>query len=81
MKVPSIGAKTFEQCAGFLNVYEGLQPLDATRVHPESYAAAVNLLKLLHSSSSDVGSSGLRDKVLFSSICRSNMFLIFDSVH
>ena len=39
-KVPKLGARAFEQCAGFLRLRDGAQPLDATGVHPESYAAA-----------------------------------------
>ena len=46
-KVPKLGAKAFEQCAGFLRVADSKNPLDATAVHPESYDAAKELLKLL----------------------------------
>ncbi len=46
-KVPKLGAKAFEQCAGFLRVAGSRNPLDATAVHPESYDAANALLKLL----------------------------------
>lgn len=45
MKVPKLGAKAFEQCAGFLRVREGKNPLDNTAVHPESYKAAQKLLE------------------------------------
>ena len=45
-KVPKLGAKAFEQSAGFLRVNDGKEPLDATGVHPESYRAAKELLKL-----------------------------------
>ena len=45
-KVPKLGPKAFEQCAGFLRVH-GSNPLDATAVHPESYAAARALLEHL----------------------------------
>ena len=45
-KVPKLGPKAFEQCAGFLRVHDGKEPLDNTAVHPESYAAAKELLKL-----------------------------------
>ncbi len=44
MKVPKLGKKAFEQCAGFLRVREGNNPLDNTAVHPESYNAASALL-------------------------------------
>ena len=46
-KVPKLGAKAFQQCAGFLRVPESADVLDNTGVHPESYAAARQLLKLL----------------------------------
>ena len=46
-KVPKLGPKAFEQCAGFLRVPESKELLDHTGVHPESYAAAKALLKLL----------------------------------
>lgn len=44
LKVPKLGPKAFEQCAGFLRIPGGSQPLDNTAVHPESYAAAEKLL-------------------------------------
>ena len=45
-KVPKLGPKAYEQCAGFLRVPDGRNPLDNTGVHPESYAVAKELLKL-----------------------------------
>ena len=45
LKVAKLGPKAFEQCAGFLRIQEGKNPLDATSVHPESYDAAEKLLK------------------------------------
>ena len=47
LKVPKLGPKAFEQCAGFLRIRDGRQPLDATGVHPESYTATEELLKKL----------------------------------
>lgn len=44
-KVPKLGAKAFQNCAGFLRIAGGANPLDATSVHPESYQAARELLK------------------------------------
>ena len=44
MKVPKLGPKAFQQCAGFLRVPESRDPLDRTGVHPESYEAAAALL-------------------------------------
>ena len=46
-KVPKLGPKAFQQCAGFLRIPESKEILDNTGVHPESYAAAKELLKLL----------------------------------
>ncbi|MDO4567081.1 MAG: Tex family protein [Oscillospiraceae bacterium] len=46
LKVPKLGAKAFEQCAGFVRVPESANPLDNTGVHPESYKAAEKLLEL-----------------------------------
>ena len=45
LKVPKLGPKAFEQCAGFLRISGGSEPLDATAVHPESYDAARKMLK------------------------------------
>ena len=45
LKVPKLGPKAFEQCAGFMRIQGGTNPLDATGVHPESYAAAEKLLE------------------------------------
>lgn len=53
LKVPKLGPKAFEQCAGFLRITGGDEPLDATGVHPESYAAVKSLLQELGYSKSD----------------------------
>ena len=47
LKVPKLGPKAFEQCAGFLRIQDGENPLDATSVHPESYEATMKLLDRL----------------------------------
>ena len=47
LKVAKLGPKAFEQCAGFMRISGGDNPLDATSVHPESYAAAAKLLELM----------------------------------
>ncbi len=47
-KVSKLGEKAFTQCAGFLRIANGTEPLDNTAVHPESYAAAEKLLKLIN---------------------------------
>ena len=59
LKVPKLGPKAFEQCAGFLRVPESAQVLDNTGVHPESYAAAEKLLTLCGYSLKDVSAAGL----------------------
>ena len=61
LKVSKLGPKAFEQCAGFLRVSESKNVLDNTGVHPESYAAAEQLLTLLGYKKSDLGRSGLPD--------------------
>lgn len=66
-KVPKLGPKAFEQCAGFLRVSESKNVLDNTAVHPESYAAARALLEHCGYSLPDVRAGklgGLREKVL-----------------
>lgn len=59
LKVAKLGPKAFEQCAGFMRIQGGENPLDATSVHPESYEAATCLLKKLGYSLSDISSQGL----------------------
>ncbi|MEG0546912.1 MAG: Tex family protein [Oscillospiraceae bacterium] len=53
-KVPKLGQKAFEQCAGFLRIIDGKNILDNTSVHPESYAAAKSMLKILGFSDKDL---------------------------
>ncbi|HCG35361.1 MAG TPA: RNA-binding transcriptional accessory protein, partial [Clostridiales bacterium] len=59
LKVPKLGPKAFEQCAGFIRVPESKQVLDNTAVHPESYEAAETLLTLCGYSLQDVKIEGL----------------------
>jgi len=54
LKVPKLGPKAFEQCAGFMRIQDGENPLDATSVHPESYEAAEKLLQKLQMTMEDV---------------------------
>ena len=54
LKVPKLGPKAYEQCAGFLRILDGDNPLDATSVHPESYEAALKLLEKLGLTMEDV---------------------------
>lgn len=60
LKVAKLGPKAYEQCAGFMRISGGDNPLDATSVHPESYAATEELLKKLSYSPQDLTSGGLR---------------------
>ena len=60
-KVPKLGPKAFQQCAGFLRVPESAQVLDNTAVHPESYAAAEALLKLCNYSLDDVKRGDIKE--------------------
>ena len=57
LKVPKLGKVAFEQCAGFLRIIDGKNPLEITAVHPESYEATEKLLKTL-----GFGKEDLRDK-------------------
>ncbi len=56
-KVPRLGEKAYEQCAGFLRIHGGAEPLDDTSVHPESYEAARKLLALLSGTGQGEGSA------------------------
>ncbi len=60
-KVPKLGPKAFEQCAGFMRITGGKNPLDATAVHPESYDAAKTLLEKLGYDTKDIAAGTLKD--------------------
>ena len=59
LKVSKLGPKAFEQCAGFLRINDGKEPLDMTSVHPESYEATKKLLESIGYSSKDITVAGL----------------------
>ncbi|ASN38364.1 RNA-binding transcriptional accessory protein [Arthrobacter sp. 7749] len=63
LKVPRLGAKAFEQCAGFLRITGGKQPLDASAVHPEAYGLAESLLAAAASKDQSIGSLNAGDFV------------------
>ncbi len=66
LKVPKLGPKAYEQCAGFLRISGGTEALDNTAVHPESYEAAKALLKTLGLSEEDIangGTTGIKKKI------------------
>ncbi|MES1042662.1 Tex family protein [Peribacillus simplex] len=58
-KIPRLGAKTYEQCIGFLRIINGDEPLDQTAIHPENYSAVNKLLKKMGFTSDDLGSDAL----------------------
>lgn len=60
LKVAKLGPKAYEQCAGFLRIAEGKNPLDATSVHPESYDAAKKLLEKLGFTMNDLKEGNLK---------------------
>ncbi|QTH46433.1 RNA-binding transcriptional accessory protein [Cohnella sp. LGH] len=62
-KVPRLGAKTFEQCAGFLRISDGVNPLDRTPIHPESYDVVGKLFKELGLKLADIGTEPLKAKL------------------
>ena len=61
LKVAKLGPKAFEQCAGFMRIQGGKNPLDATSVHPESYKAAEALLKQLGHDPKEIAAGGIRN--------------------
>lgn len=68
LKVPRLGAKTYSQCAGFLRITGGDNPLDATAVHPESYETAEKMLDKLGIDPAQIASGGVAD--IDDKICR-----------
>ncbi len=61
LKVPKLGAKAFEQCAGFLRITDGKNVFDNTAVHPESYRKAEKLLSLFGYTAEDVSAGNIRE--------------------
>jgi len=61
--VPRLGAKTYEQCIGFLRIQDGTQPLDRTPIHPESYGVVDRLLQSLGFDAADIGTEALNAKL------------------
>jgi len=59
LKVPKLGPKAYEQCAGFLRIRDGKNPLDSTSVHPESYEAALKLLDKMNHSLDEILKGGM----------------------
>ncbi|USK87204.1 Tex family protein [Peribacillus asahii] len=59
--IPRLGAKTYEQCIGFLRILNGSEPLDQTAIHPENYSAVNKLLKKIRFTSAELGSEALNE--------------------
>lgn len=62
-KIPRLGAKTYEQCIGFLRIPNGKNKLDRTPIHPESYKDAKRLLEAVGLGIDDIGTSVLKEKL------------------
>ena len=60
-KIPKIGAKSFEQAAGFLRIIDSDEVLDKTAIHPESYELTYKILDALKMDSSDIGSDKIKE--------------------
>lgn len=74
MKVPRMGAKAFEQCAGFLRIPQAVNPLDNTAVHPESYCIVEQMAKDLKCSVAElIGNKELRTKINISAYVTSTV--------
>lgn len=61
MKVSKLGEKAFKQCAGFLRISDGKEPLDGTSVHPESYKAATEMMSKIGITGNDIVNGGAKD--------------------
>ncbi len=61
MKVSKLGEKAFKQCAGFMRIADGSEPLDSTSVHPESYAAAEEMMKKIGITKEEITHGGAKD--------------------
>ncbi|MFB1051771.1 Tex family protein [Paraliobacillus sp. JSM ZJ581] len=62
-KIPRLGNKTYEQSIGFLRIVDGIEPLDRTPIHPESYQVTRNLLQMLGCTSEDIGTDKLKQQL------------------
>ncbi|MGG1697432.1 Tex family protein [Bacillus zhangzhouensis] len=61
--IPRLGAKTYEQCIGFLRIAEGQDPLDRTGIHPESYKETKQFLRMIKMTPDDLGTEQLKEKI------------------
>lgn len=63
MKVSKLGEKAFKQCAGFMRITGGSEPLDSTSVHPESYPAAEEMMKRIGITKEDIAAGGVGEAI------------------
>lgn len=61
--IPRLGAKTYEQCIGFLRITDGQDPLDRTGIHPESYKETKQFLRMMNMTPDDLGTEQLKEKM------------------
>lgn len=61
--IPRLGAKTYEQCIGFLRIADGQDPLDRTGIHPESYKETKQFLRMIKMTPDDLGTEQLKEKI------------------
>ncbi|MEK3938146.1 Tex family protein [Bacillus sp. FSL R5-0431] len=61
--IPRLGAKTYEQCIGFLRIADGQDPLDRTGIHPESYKETKKFLRMIKMTPDDLGTEQLKEKI------------------
>ncbi|AVI39968.1 Tex family protein [Bacillus pumilus] len=61
--IPRLGAKTYEQCIGFLRIADGQDPLDRTGIHPESYKETEQFLRMIKMTPDDLGTEQLKEKI------------------
>lgn len=61
--IPRLGAKTYEQCIGFLRITDGQDPLDRTGIHPESYKETKQFLRMIKMTPDDLGTEQLKEKI------------------
>ncbi|KML08884.1 hypothetical protein VL07_17370 [Bacillus safensis] len=61
--IPRLGAKTYEQCIGFLRITDGQDPLDRTGIHPESYKETKQFLRMISMTPDDLGTEQLKEKI------------------
>lgn len=63
LSIPKIGAKSYEQAAGFLRIIDSNEPLDKTAIHPESYELTYEIMKYLNVSNTDIGTNKMKEAI------------------